>query len=313
MFKTSLAFLGLLFAACFSLFEPSKLADHSIFFSRGENIYEIIKKDNSFKVGLLFCVAHVVDHIRRRMQPGEYVIHHNETACSVLQKIFEGNNVTRKITIPEGLTTQMIVEILNKNEMLTGEIKEIPEEGSLMPSTYFYKFHDTRESIIIKMKQQMGLVISKVDKQNKTNLSTKETIILASIIEKEVKQEEELRLVSSVFHNRLRKKMRLQSCPTVIYAISNGYGKINRKLTKEDIAVQHPFNTYRVAGLPPTPICCPGEKAITAAMHPADTTFLYFVLSTDDTHHNFSGNFQGHRKNIKSLKKSSARNYTKTS
>ncbi|MDR1234058.1 MAG: endolytic transglycosylase MltG [Holosporales bacterium] len=301
MFKALITSFVLLLGICFSLYETSNVADHSIFFTRDENIYDVIKKDKSFKVGLLFFIANSIDYIRRRMQTGEYIVHYNETAISVLQKVFNGNNITHKITIPEGLTTQMIVEILNKNDLLMGEIKEIPEEGSIMPSTYFYKFHDTKESIIIKMKNQMTQIISRIQRQNSTNLSMKEILILASIIEKEVKLEEELELVSSVFHNRLRKKMRLQSCPTVIYSISNGYGKINRKLTKEDTSFKGPFNTYRVAGLPPTPICCPGEKAINAAMNPKHTNFLYFVLSPDYKHHYFSIDYKTHNKRKKAI------------
>ncbi|MDR2598247.1 MAG: endolytic transglycosylase MltG [Holosporales bacterium] len=286
-----------------TLYESSKMKDHSFLFVKGDNIYESIKKDGSFGKAALFFIVEKVSVLKRKLQTGEYKIHYNESALSVFCKITNGNDVTRKLTIPEGLTTQMIVEILNNNEFLTGEIEGCPEEASLMPDTYFYKFHDTRKSIIDKMASQMQNTILQLQAKNNTGISIKDIIILASIIEKETGLDEERRIVSSVYHNRLKKKMRLQSCPTVIYAVSNGYGKINRALTKKDLFSASPFNTYRVNGMPPTPICCPGKKAIEAALNPADTNFLYFVLSEDGVHHKFSGDFAEQVKNKNNRKK----------
>jgi UPF0755 protein len=271
--------------------------DHSFFFVKGDNIYESIKKDGSFDNATLFFIIEKVAALKKQLQTGEYIIHHNESALSAFCKIANGDIITRKLTIPEGLTTQMIVEILNNNEFLTGEIKEFPEEASIMPDTYFYKFRDTRQSMIDKMANQMQNILLKMQSKNDTGINMKDILVLASIIEKETGLDEERHTVSSVYHNRLKKKMRLQSCPTVIYALSNGYGKINRPLTKKDLFFESPFNTYRVSGMPPTPICCPGKKSIEAALNPAQTKFLYFVLSEDGVHHNFSENFDGQIRN----------------
>jgi UPF0755 protein len=197
----------------------------------------------------------------------------------------------------------MIIEKLNNNKKIKGQLKDIPEEGTLMPSTYFYKFMDTRESIIKKMKNKMKLVINKIKSKNTTKLTEREIIILASIIEKETGKDYERKIISSVFYNRLKSNMRLQSCPTVIYAISSGYGKINRKLTLKDLKFMSPYNTYRNNGLPPTAICGPSENSIEAAMNPANTKYFYFVANSDRLTHMFSENFKDHRKNILNLAK----------
>ncbi|MDR1476386.1 MAG: endolytic transglycosylase MltG [Holosporales bacterium] len=290
-------FFGLLIYIFSSLFRTSRLNDHSFFFVDRNNIYADIKKDKSFHRPTIFFFIEIIGRLRKRLQPGEYLIRKNESILSVLQKMFAGDAVTRKLTIPEGFTTQMIVEIINDNDLLTGEIKEIPEEGSLMPDTYFYKFHDKKATIIEKMRIHMQNMISQLERKNKTKLNMKEILILASIIEKETGLDEERPIVSSVYHNRLKKQMRLQSCPTVIYAISNGYGRINKQLTKDDLRWESPYNTYRVKGMPPSPICCPGRKAMEAAMNPATTNHLYFVLSGDGVHHQFSEDFKNQIKN----------------
>jgi UPF0755 protein len=213
--------------------------------------------------------------------------------------MLEGNRVTRKITIPEGYTVKMIVEMLQNNTLLLEEIKTLPAEGSLMPDTYFYYFGDSKQSVISKMQNQMTKTLSKLSKANKTNIAMNDIIILASIIEKEAATANEFPIISSVFHNRLAKKMRLQSDPTIIYAMSNGYGKIDRNLTRKDLWLESKYNTYRNPGFPPTAICCPGEKAIIAAMNPAKTNYLYFVLQKDGKRHLFTADYKVHLKNIK--------------
>jgi UPF0755 protein len=282
--------------------EKSSLPHHSFFFKKGESIYKVVKKDGAFSASTLFFIIEKISLLTKDFQTGEYDVLPGESAFSVFRKVVTGNCITRKLTIPEGLTVQIIVEMLNKNECLVGEISELPDEASLMPNTYFYKFQDTRKSIIKKMENQMQLTLKKLSVKNHTEMNMKEILILASIIEKEVKAPEEMQIVSSVYNNRLKKKMRLQSCPTVIYAVSHGYGRINRPLTKEDLFFKSPYNTYRVNGIPPTPICCPGEKAIEAAMNPVKTNYLYFVLSEDNVRHNFSVDYQGQLKNKRARK-----------
>lgn len=287
----------------FVLFGTSNLETHSLFLFEEDGLYDPLSQDGSF--GRNAEIALILDNIsifRQRIKTGEYIIERNETLFSVLKKIFNHEYYTRKITIPEGYTVQMIVEKLNSNPYLKDDITEVPAEGSLFPSTYQYKFNDSRKTIIKLMKNQMTNIIKRFESQNKTNLSTEQIVILASMIEKEAGNDSERKLISSVFHNRLAKNMRLQSDPTVIYAISNGYGKIGKQLTKKDLWFASPFNTYRNKGFPPSPICCPGEKSLEAAIHPERTEFLYFVKNKDQKAHEFSKDFQQHRANIKKNK-----------
>jgi UPF0755 protein len=257
-----------------------------------------MRKDGSFGKSIAFFTIDHICSIKKKIKTGEYAIRYGDSVFLILSNMLKGNSIARKITIPEGYTVKMILELLNKNPFLTDEIKEIPEEASLMPNTYFYKFRDSRNSIIKMMKNEMKKVKEEIKLTNKTNLTIEQVIILASIIEKETGLDSERKLVSSVFHNRLAKKMRLQSDPTVIYAISDGYGKLGRKLTRKDWFFESPYNTYRKKGLPPAPICCPGRLSIEASLNPAKTDFLYFVVCESGKHHRFSTDYDAHRKNV---------------
>lgn len=250
-----------------------------------------MKSDDSFVFPLPFWV------IKNKVSTGEYQINYNETLLAVIQKMLKGTRVIRKITIPEGYTVRRIIEKLNNNRLLLGKITKIPTEASLMPNTYFYTFGNAKEHIINQMANEMKKITSEIERENKTPLSTKEILTLASIIEKETGNIGEMPMISSVYHNRLKINMRMQSDPTVIYAISDYYGKIDRKLTRKDLFFKSPYNTYRNAGLPPEAICCPGKNAIYAAMFPKQTDYLYFVANKEKTAHLFAKNFKEHLKN----------------
>ncbi|MDR0744794.1 MAG: endolytic transglycosylase MltG [Holosporales bacterium] len=286
----------------FDLLKISHNADHSLFYVKNTSLYETVRKDGSFGSSIIFFIIDHIEAIKNKIQTGEYAIHYGDSAFSLLDSMLSRSVVIRKLTIPEGYTVQMIVELLNKNPLLCGDIKTIPNEASLFPSTYFYKFGDSRESLIIKMQTEMEKIIKKLQQKNLTNLTIEQIIILASIIEKETGVNSERKIISSVFHNRLSKNMRLQSDPTVIYALSNGYGKIENKLTRKDLRYQSPFNTYRSSGLPPTAICCPGKASLEAAIAPADTDFLYFVADKNQESHLFSKDYNEHKKNIENIK-----------
>lgn len=275
-------------------FDKSNVDDHSLFYISGENLHEVLKQDGSFGSAPAFFVINLFKEIKNKINTGEYLIKKGETALSVIEKMFSGNKVTRKLTIPEGYTVKKITKILQDNKLLFGELPNKIEEGSLFPDTYFYRFGDSKTSVLKKMHNQMQKVKSKLFSQNKTDLSNEEIMVLASIIEKESGNKEDSFVISSVFHNRLSQKMRLQSDPTVIYAISKGEGKIDRKLTRQDLFFNSPFNTYRNSGLPPLPICCPGEHSIKAAMFPAKTDYLFFF--TTKTGSVFTKNFKDHLK-----------------
>jgi UPF0755 protein len=287
------------FGTCI-FWEKSSVENHSIFYIKGENLYKIVKNDDSFALAkVAFFVIENIPKIKDKIPTGEYAVYKGDTILSIIKRMLTKDILTRKLTIPEGYTVVMILDEIRNNKLLFGEIVETPKEAELMPDTYFYRFGDSKASIISKMKNQMNKIISLISTKNKTNLSIEGVLILASIIEKETSIEEEKAIVSSVFHNRLSKKMRLQSDPTVIYVVSNGYGKIDTKLTKNDLLVESKFNTYRNAGLPPTAICCPGEKSILAAMNPAKTDYLYFVAKKDGGGHWFSSNYKDHLNYVK--------------
>lgn len=298
----SLIFLAsfLLILSCVCLTE-SKREAHPVFYVQPDNIHETLKNDKSFSTTIAFFIVEQIPPLKRKVTTGEYEIKKGESVISLITKMLTGKKVQRKLTIPEGYTIKQIIEKLQKNHMLFGDINDVIPEGTLAPNTYFYSFGDTKKSLLQKMRNQMEQVKKKFLPQNKTSMSFDEIIILASIIEKESGKSNELPLISSVFHNRLAIKMRLQSDPTVIYGLTDGYGKMERKLTRKDLWFQSPYNTYRNTGLPPTPICCPGEKAIKAALHPENTDYFYFVANKEQTAHIFSKEYKQHLKAIKEL------------
>ncbi len=305
MAKFLITIFSIIFVSFAIFFSESNRETHSLFYVRGDDIHEIAKKDGSFGTAPAFFIVEKISIIENKIPTGEYEIKKNETAISVILKMISGKGVIRKLTIPEGHTVKMILDVINNNPLLFGKISESLQEASLAPDTYFYKFGDSKVSIIQKMKNQMEKIRIRFASENKTNLSCKDIMILASIIEKESGNIEEMKLISSVFHNRLKIKMRLQSDPTVIYALTEGYGKMDRNLTRQDLWFESPYNTYRNGGLPPTPICCPGVEAIKAAMNPERTDYFYFVAEKNKRKHIFSKEYNTHLKAIKAAKSAS--------
>ena len=288
-------------------FQRSKLRDHSVFFVKDSSLYDTLKKDGSFGNIILYKIVDNISQIKNNIKTGEYILSKDDNPFTFLKKLIENKSVTRKITFPEGWTVYQIVEKLNKNPILSGHIDKLPEEGSIMPDTYFYKFGNSKIDIINRMKDQMKLIKKEIKSKNKTNLSINEVITLASIIEKEANKKEDRKLVSSVYHNRLKKKMRLQSDPTVVYALTkNGIykGQINQlRITHKDLLEKSPYNTYRHAGLPPTPICCPSRESIIAAMNPDNTNYLYFITDISLDKNYYSSDFKQHVKYKNTIKK----------
>ena len=283
------------------MFLPSELPDHVLRFAKNENLYHIVRDDKSFGLAPAFFFIENISYVKKRFTTGEYLILKEDTPFAFILRMFNNDSCFRKITFPEGYTVQRIVQKLNETSLLSGEICALPQEGSLLPETYYYKFNDTRQSLINRMQREMKLFLEKIE--NNTSLTIEQVVSLASIIEKESSISSELPLISSVFHNRLEKKMMLQSDPTVIYALSNGYGKINRKLTRNDLKIDSPCNTYKNRGIPSEAICCPGKKAIQAALSPAKTNLLYFVLNRSGSAHTFANCYKDHLKNVNLARK----------
>lgn len=221
------------------------------------------------------------------LRAGEYAFPAGVSLAGVLEILRTAPTVQRRLTVPEGLTVAQILALLDRAEGLTGTVSEVPPEGSLLPETWAYAWGDTRESLIRRMRTAMDRALAEAWAQRAENLplsSPREALILASIIERETAVAEERAKVAGVFVNRLRRGMPLQSDPTVIYAVSGGLGVLDRPLTRADLDADHPHNTYRNRGLPPTPIAAPGRASLLAAVRPAETDALYFVADGTGGH-----------------------------
>lgn len=235
------------------------------------------------------------------LQAGEYRFEPGQSAVDITAMLRDGRTVIRQFTAPEGLTSQEIVELLGAIPALTGDIPQTPAEGSLLPETYRYNYGDSRASVLERMQKDAKDTLAKIWETREEGLplaSPHEALILASIVEKETgKMPEERARVAGVFINRLKKKMPLQTDPTVIYALTAGKGPLGRPLTKADLATPSPYNTYLNTGFPPSPICNPGHAAIEAVLHPEKHDLFYFVANGTGGHA-FARTLDEHNRNV---------------
>ncbi len=247
-----------------------------------------------------------------KMKAGTYKLSRSMDAETIINKLASGDvyEETIKFTIPEGFELKDIEKRLTENKIVqkaefdkaltkTYDYKFLEGvdtlEGYLFPDTYIMKLDYTSEDIVNKMLLRFDQIFKPeyYDRAKELGMSINEVITLASIIEREAMSDEEFKIVSSVFHNRIKKEMKLQSCATVQYIL----GERKARLTFDDIAIESPFNTYINAGLPPSPIANPGEKAIIAALYPEDTEYFYFVAKNDGSgKHVFSKTLAEHNK-----------------
>lgn len=254
----------------------------------------------------LFKLAARFSGLDKKLKAGEYIFEPNISMHKTLQKLANGDVIYRKITLPEGLTSSQMIKIINDEEFLTGDISIDIKDGELLPETYSYIYGDTRDSIITQAKDAMQKALNNAWENRDDKLPIKnidELLILASIIEKETSVDSERGLVASVFVNRLTKRMKLQTDPTVIYAITLGKKELGRSLRKKDLNIDSPYNTYKNYGLPPSPICNPGKLSLEAAANPEISPYLYFVADGKGGH-NFSKSLKEHNTNVQAwLKK----------
>ncbi len=231
---------------------------------------------------------------------GEYEIPAGASMEEILLVLTSGRSIQYKVTIAEGLTSYEVVQVLLADTVLTGEIEDIPAEGSLAPNTYLFGRGASRDSIIVLMQEaQLDILTAAWDGRSADHpvQSAEDLLILASIIEKETGLAGERRQVAGVFVNRLRQGMRLQTDPTVVYGITLGLEKLGRGLRRSELDRETPYNTYIISGLPPTPIANPGAAAIEAAANPDDTPYIFFVADGTGGHA-FATNYDDHRKNV---------------
>lgn len=208
-----------------------------------------------------------------------------------------------RIALAEGVTSWQVTESLKAMDVLEGEVAEVPAEGMLAPDSYEVRVGDDRSAILARMQaaQEERITAAWQGRQDGLPLeSPEELLILASIIEKETGNAEERGPVASVFVNRLRQGMRLQTDPTVIYGITEGRGTLGRGIRQSELRAATPWNTYVIEGLPPTPIANPGQASLEAAANPADTDYIFFVAKTLDPAdgHNFAVTLAEHNRNV---------------
>jgi UPF0755 protein len=221
------------------------------------------------------------------LKAGDYEIKSGASIRNVVETLAEGKTVLMRVTVPEGLTSHQIVERLKADPTLSGDIKQIPAEGTLLPETYSVPRGLARAKLIELMQAAQKRVIDQLWAERLQTIPLKtpeEALVLASIIEKETGRNDERDRVASVFTNRLRQKMPLQSDPTILYGLAQGKVQWGKPILRSEIRSATPHNTYVIPALPPTPICNPGRAAIEAALKPAETKDLFFVADGKGGH-----------------------------
>lgn len=245
----------------------------------------------------------------RPLQAGEYEIPAGASAKAIVDLLRAGKVVVRRLTVPEGLTVAEILRIVELETALTGSLpSKPPDEGSLLPETYYYTRGETRAAMVDRMTKAMKEVVAAAWAARSANLpfsTPAEAVTLASIVEKETHVAGERAHVAGVFVNRLRRGMRLQTDPTVIYGITKGSGPLGRPLSGTDLRTETGYNTYLIGGLPPGPICNPGAQSILAAVRPLKTNDLYFVASGNGGHL-FAPTLDEHNANVRAWRQRAA-------
>lgn len=239
------------------------------------------------------------------LKAGEYAFEPAITPRDIIRKLTDHDVVRRFVTVPEGLTSIEIFELISIADNLTGDLTDVPPEGSLMPETYSVTLGDTRQGFINRMTQAAEQAKADLWAKRAPDLpfdTWEEAVILASIVEKETGVAAERGKVAGVFVNRLRIGMRLQTDPTVIYGITNGSGPLGRKLRRSDLDTDTPYNSYTRAGLPPGPICNPGRAALEAVLNPVETDAFYFVADGTGGHA-FAKTLAEHNRNVAKWRK----------
>jgi UPF0755 protein len=233
------------------------------------------------------------------LRAGEFAFPAGASLREVFQVLRTAAPVQRRVTIAEGLTSAQLLAVLARAEGLAGN-PEPPPEGSVLPETYAYLWGTPRAEILTRARTAMDRALDAAWEARAENLplaSPREALILASIVERETAVAEERRRVAGVFINRLRRNMRLQSDPTVVYAASGGIGVLDRPISRADLDADSPFNTYRINGLPPGPIAAPGLASIQATLQPEAHDFLYFVADGSGGHA-FARTLDEHNRNV---------------
>jgi UPF0755 protein len=238
------------------------------------------------------------------LKSGEYVFTRHASVSDVVDTMVAGKVVQHAITLPEGWTSEQIVHHLLKSEILTGNIRDVPREGSLLPESYRFSRGISRELVIQRLQREQRRALAEIWERRSPDLPVKtpeQLVILASIIEKETGKPEERTRVAAVFVNRLKQRKRLESDPTIIYGLVGGKGSLGHPITKSEKETPTPYNTYMIDGLPPGPIANPGRASLEAAANPARTKEMFFVADGTGGHV-FAETYDAHQRNVQRLR-----------
>jgi UPF0755 protein len=282
--------------------EHADNAATTVILQHGQSLSSIaaqLETAGAVRDGTLFRIEVWRANAGRELKAGEYSIPSGASMGAVLTMMREGRVVLHKLTLPEGWTTAQALRLVAADPDLTGTLTRAPGEGTLLPETYLFTRGEQRDAIVTRMERAQRDYLTELWPKRAPNLPVTtpfEALVLASIVEKETGREAERLRVAAVFVNRLKKHMRLQSDPTIIYGISKGE-PLGRGIRESEIEKATPYNTYQIDGLPPTPIANPGRAAIAAVLNPAQTDDLYFVANGTGGH-SFADSGEEHARNV---------------
>ena len=237
---------------------------------------------------------------RAKVKAGEFLFKQHASLRDVIDTLVSGKQYLHAFTIPEGLTSQQIAQRIRDSDLLSGDVRDMPKEGALLPETYKVFRGMTRSDLLIKMQEDDRRTVEQIWARRAPDLPLRspfDLVTLASIVEKETGKADERSRVAGVFINRLRKHMRLQSDPTIVYGLVAGQGTLGHSITRAELDRRTPYNTYQVDGLPPGPIDNPGRAALEAVANPSRTSDLYFVADGTGGHA-FAETVDEHNKNV---------------